>query len=127
MSAPISGTWFVCPTPFDADGGLDRPSIETLVDAAVSWGVDVLTVLGVMGEPAALTDAERDAVLLAFLRAADGRVPVAVRVLVARLDLSVRAGLLALWMLVPAATGRLLPAEIPTRALSMIDQARPCR
>jgi 4-hydroxy-tetrahydrodipicolinate synthase len=78
LSAPISGTWFVCPTPFDADGGLDRPSIESLVEAAVSWGVDGLTVLGVMGEPAALTDAERDAVQMAFLRAADGRVPVAV-------------------------------------------------
>jgi 4-hydroxy-tetrahydrodipicolinate synthase len=78
VSAPISGTWFVCPTPFDADGAVDVGSIRSLVDAAVDWGVDGLTVLGVMGEVTALTDAERDIVLAAFLSAADGRAPVAV-------------------------------------------------
>ena len=78
MSAPIAGTWFVCPTPFDRAGALDTASIATLVDAAVDWGVDGLTVLGVMGEAASLTDGERDTVQRAFLAAADGRVPVAV-------------------------------------------------
>jgi 4-hydroxy-tetrahydrodipicolinate synthase len=77
-SAQISGTWFVCPTPFDDQGDLDLASVESLVEATVSWGVDGLTVLGVMGEPAALSDAERAAVQEAFLRAADGRVPVAI-------------------------------------------------
>lgn len=78
MSAPLTGTWFVCPTPFDPDGAVDAASIATLVDAAVDWGVDGLTVLGVMGEAGALTDAERDTVQRAFLAAAAGRVPVAV-------------------------------------------------
>jgi 4-hydroxy-tetrahydrodipicolinate synthase len=78
VSAPIAGTWFVCPTPFDAAGAVDVGSIRSLVDAAVDWGVDGLTVLGVMGEVTALTDAERDVVLAAFLSAAAGRVPVAV-------------------------------------------------
>lgn len=78
MTDPMRGTWFVCPTPFDDDGELDRASIRTLVDAAVDWGADGLTVLGVMGEATSLTDAERETVQQAFIAAADGRVPVAV-------------------------------------------------
>lgn len=78
MSSPLAGTWYICPTPFTDDGSLDLASIRTLVHAAVSWGVDGLTILGVMGEPLTLTDAERDAVLAAYVDAAAGRVPVAV-------------------------------------------------
>ncbi len=78
MSGPIAGTWFVCPTPFHPSGEVDVDSIRSLVDATVDWGVDGLTVLGVMGETTALTDAERDTVLDAFTGAAAGRVPVAV-------------------------------------------------
>lgn len=78
MSGPMTGTWFVCPTPFDDSGALDTASIGTLVGAAVDWGVDGLTVLGVMGEATSLTDAERETVQQAFLAAAQGRVPVAV-------------------------------------------------
>ena len=78
MSGPIAGTWFVCPTPFDDDGTVDADSIATLAEAAIDWGVDGLTVLGVMGEATSLTDAERDAVQDAFVSAASGRVPVAV-------------------------------------------------
>lgn len=78
MTSPITGTWFVCPTPFDADGVVDVASIHTLVDAAVDWGVDGVTVLGVMGEATALTDDERATVQEAFVAAAAGRIPVAV-------------------------------------------------
>jgi 4-hydroxy-tetrahydrodipicolinate synthase len=78
MSAPIAGTWFVCPTPFDDQASVDVAGIEMLVEAALEWGVDGLTVLGVMGEAGALTDAERDTVQRAFVSAAAGRVPVAV-------------------------------------------------
>jgi 4-hydroxy-tetrahydrodipicolinate synthase len=78
VTAPITGTWFVCPTPFDPDGAVDVASIHTLVDAAVDWGVDGVTVLGVMGEATALTDDERATVQEAFIAAAAGRIPVAV-------------------------------------------------
>lgn len=74
----LAGTWFVCPTPFDGDGGVDVASIASLVDAAADWGVDGLTVLGVMGETTSLTDTERDVVLQAFIDAARDRLPVAV-------------------------------------------------
>ena len=47
----LRGTWYIVPTPFAADGGLDLASLSRLVDAAVAWGVDGLTVMGVMAEP----------------------------------------------------------------------------
>ncbi len=108
-SAPVAGTWFVCPTPFDDAGGLDLASVGSLVEAAISWGVDGLTVLGVMGEPATLSDAEREAVQAAFLRAADGRVPVAVgcsspsaRVVAERIAAAAKAGASAVMVSAPA-------------------------
>ncbi|HEY3753857.1 MAG TPA: dihydrodipicolinate synthase family protein [Pseudonocardiaceae bacterium] len=108
MSAPITGTWFVCPTPFDNSGTVDTDSIKSLVDAAVDWGVDGLTVLGVMGEATSLTDAERHEVQRAFISAAAGRVPVAVgcsspsaTVTAARIGSAVGAGAAAVMVSAP--------------------------
>ena len=75
---PLRGTWYLVPTPFDEDGELDLASQGDVVDAAVEWGVDGLTVMGVMSEPTALTDAERTATLRAIFDAARGRVPIIV-------------------------------------------------
>jgi len=74
----MRGTWYIVPTAFDADGALDLESQRRLIDAAIGWGVDGLTVLGVMGEANALSDDERRAVLDAVREAAADRVPVAV-------------------------------------------------
>ncbi|HEY2044292.1 MAG TPA: dihydrodipicolinate synthase family protein [Jatrophihabitans sp.] len=77
MSDP-AGTWFVLPTAFDEHGELDLSSQQSLVEAAIDWGVDGLTVMGVMSEVSSLSDAERDAALSAIFAAAGGRIPVAV-------------------------------------------------
>jgi 4-hydroxy-tetrahydrodipicolinate synthase len=74
----LTGTWFVVPTPFDEHGALDLASQHRLVEAAVSWGVDGLTVMGVMSEFAALSSDERSAALDAIFEAVAGRVPIAV-------------------------------------------------
>lgn len=74
----MRGTWYIVPTAFGADGAIDLESQRRLIDAAITWGVDGLTVLGVMGEANALTDEERRAVLDAVREAAAGRVPIAV-------------------------------------------------
>lgn len=55
----MGGTWYLVPTPFTPAGDLDLESLGTLVEAAISWGVDGLTVMGVMSEPAMLTADER--------------------------------------------------------------------
>lgn len=72
----LSGTWFVSPTPFTPDGAVDPSGLAGIVEATAEWGADGITVLGVMGEVAALSDAERDEVLVAVLRTAT--VPIAV-------------------------------------------------
>lgn len=74
----LRGTWYIAPTAFGPDGAVDLTSQRRLIDAAISWGVDGLTVLGVMGEANTLSDAERRAVLGAIREATAGRVPVAV-------------------------------------------------
>ncbi len=53
------GVYAVLPTAFHEDGGLDLAGTVALVDAQRKAGVAGLTVLGVMGEAAELTDEER--------------------------------------------------------------------
>ena len=53
------GVYAVLPTAFHEDGRLDVAGTVALVDAQVKAGVAGLTVLGVMGEAAELTDEER--------------------------------------------------------------------
>lgn len=72
------GTWYLVPTAFGADGALDLASQRTLIEAAIGWGVDGLTVMGVMSEPGALTDFERRQTLTTIFEVARGRVPIVV-------------------------------------------------
>jgi 4-hydroxy-tetrahydrodipicolinate synthase len=72
----FEGVYSVLPTPFDAQGDIDEPSLRRVVDLFIGAGVDGLTALGVTGEVARLDDRERARVLEAVLDAAGGRVPV---------------------------------------------------
>jgi 4-hydroxy-tetrahydrodipicolinate synthase len=74
----MRGTWFVVPTAFTETGALDLDSQAQLIEAAIGWGVDGLTVLGVMSEVTSMSDAERDAALRMILDVARDMVPVAV-------------------------------------------------
>jgi 4-hydroxy-tetrahydrodipicolinate synthase len=74
----LHGTWFVVPTPFHDDGSLDLESLHRLVEAAIGWGVDGLTAMGVTSEASALTTPERTEALQAVSDAAGGRVPLVV-------------------------------------------------
>jgi 4-hydroxy-tetrahydrodipicolinate synthase len=74
----IGGTWYIMPTTFDEDGNLDLESQVSLTNAVIQWGVDGITLLGVMGEASALTMEERTKILKAVVTATAGRVPIAV-------------------------------------------------
>jgi len=74
----LRGTWYIVPTPFDADGALDLGSLARLVDGTLAWGVDGLMVMGVMAEPGSLTGDERAAALRTIFDSAAGRLPIAV-------------------------------------------------
>ena len=76
----LSGVWNIVPTPFDKDEELDLESLRRLTDFVVGCEVDGMTILGVLGEGAKLSDAERSAVIDITLEQADGRTPVCVTV-----------------------------------------------
>lgn len=65
----------VLPTAFRDDGALDPDGIAALVEAYASAGVSGLTVLGVMGEAAELSEPERASVLATVVRV-DARLPI---------------------------------------------------
>jgi 4-hydroxy-tetrahydrodipicolinate synthase len=74
----LRGTWFVLPTPFQEDRSLDLRSVRSLTEAAMTWGVDGLTAMGVTSEAVALTPAERTAALQEITEAIGGNVPLVV-------------------------------------------------
>jgi 4-hydroxy-tetrahydrodipicolinate synthase len=76
----LVGVWNIVPTPFSDDEELDLPSLRRLTDFVVGSGVDGMTILGVLGEGAKLSDRERSAVIDTTLEHAAGRVPVCVTI-----------------------------------------------
>ena len=76
----LSGVWNIVPTPFRPDEGLDLESLGTLTDFVVASGVDGMTILGVLGEGAKVSDSERSAITDTVLTRANGQLPVCVTV-----------------------------------------------
>jgi 4-hydroxy-tetrahydrodipicolinate synthase len=75
----LEGVWNIVPTPFQPDGSLDVASLQTLTRFVAAQGVDGMTILGVLGEAAKLSDDERRVVTADVIAAAD-RLPVCVGV-----------------------------------------------
>ncbi|MEU6762697.1 dihydrodipicolinate synthase family protein [Streptomyces sp. NPDC046853] len=65
-------------TPLGADGEIDRPSLERVVDHLLDAGVSGLFALGSSGETAYLTPAQQDEVVKVITAASAGQVPVLV-------------------------------------------------
>jgi 4-hydroxy-tetrahydrodipicolinate synthase len=76
----LQGVWNIVPTPFLPDEELDLASLGTLTDFVVASGVDGMTILGVLGEGAKVSDYERSAIIDATVARAAGRLPVCVTV-----------------------------------------------
>ncbi len=76
--AEFGGVFSVLPTPFDAAGEVDCGSLTRVIDLFLDGGVNGVTALGVTGEVARLTEAERGLVLDTVVRHVNGRVPVVV-------------------------------------------------
>jgi 4-hydroxy-tetrahydrodipicolinate synthase len=68
----------VLPTPFHDDGSLDLDSMRRVIDMFIADGVSGLTVLGVTGEIARLTEPERHLVMETVIKHVSGRVAVVV-------------------------------------------------
>ena len=67
-------------TPMQSDGSLNLSVVEPMVEHLLGKGISGLYVLGSTGEGASLSGHERRAVAAAFVKAADGRLPVIVQV-----------------------------------------------
>lgn len=76
MAEGLRGVWNILSTPFEPDGALDERSLRRLVEATVGMGVDGITILGVAGEAAKLTEEERRRVTAIVLEVVAGRLPV---------------------------------------------------
>ncbi len=63
-------------TPFTPSGEVDYPALEALARWQVAEGIDFLVPCGSTGEAQTLSEDERERVVAAVLRAAEGRVPV---------------------------------------------------
>ena len=78
MTGKISGIFNILATPFHADYTLDSDSLKNLVRFQIDKGAHGLTILGVMGEAAKLTVAERQAVMDTVIETVNGAIPVVV-------------------------------------------------
>lgn len=76
----LVGVWNIVPTPFLPDEELDLDSLRRLTDFVIGHGVSGMTILGVLGEGAKVSDDERSAIVDTVLEHAAGRLPVCVTV-----------------------------------------------
>jgi 4-hydroxy-tetrahydrodipicolinate synthase len=74
----LAGVFVVTTTPLLQNGEIDIPGLASNADWLVSKGVDGIVALGSTGEFASLDDGQKDAVMLATIKAVDGRIPVIV-------------------------------------------------
>ena len=77
-SIPFTGVIPILATPFDEHENLDLESFERMIRFMAKLGVDGVTILGVLGESNRLLDHEREALIRAAVRAADGKLPIIV-------------------------------------------------
>lgn len=75
MNKPIKGTGVALVTPFLANGAIDYPTLERLINFNIQEGVDFLVPLGTTGEAVNLSAKECRAVIDFTIRINDGRVP----------------------------------------------------
>jgi 4-hydroxy-tetrahydrodipicolinate synthase len=80
LTENASGVYIIAATPFADDGALDLASTDKMVDFYLSCGVQGMTILGMMGEAAKLSEEEGRVFTQRILKRVDGRIPVVVGV-----------------------------------------------
>ncbi|SNR15534.1 4-hydroxy-tetrahydrodipicolinate synthase [Tenacibaculum jejuense] len=72
------GTGVALVTPFNEDRSIDFDGLERLVNYQIDNGVNYLVVLGTTGEPATLTNEEKEAVKTKIIEVNNGRLPLVI-------------------------------------------------
>lgn len=75
-TADFRGVGVALVTPFDANKQIDFQAFERIVNYVIDNGVDNVVVLGTTGETVTLSKEERQQLIYATVKAANGRVPV---------------------------------------------------
>lgn len=76
MNHIFRGTGVALVTPFNADGSVDFPSLEKLVNHVIDNGVNYLVALGTTAETPTLSADEKKEILAFIIKACNKRVPV---------------------------------------------------
>ncbi|MDR3272662.1 MAG: 4-hydroxy-tetrahydrodipicolinate synthase, partial [Flavobacteriaceae bacterium] len=71
----LQGIGVALVTPFNADGSIDFPALEKLVNFNIQGGVDYLVVLGTTGESATLNSEEKKQVISCITKSNNKRLP----------------------------------------------------
>jgi 4-hydroxy-tetrahydrodipicolinate synthase len=79
LNESAKGVYVIAATPFTDNGGIDLASIDRAIDSYIGCGVQGITILGMMGEAAKLSEDESRSVASRMLARA-GNVPVVVGV-----------------------------------------------
>jgi len=74
----FTGTGVALVTPFKEDKSIDFDSLERLVNFQIANGINYLVVLGTTGEPATLSEAEKEAVKEKIITTNNGRLPLVI-------------------------------------------------
>jgi 4-hydroxy-tetrahydrodipicolinate synthase len=80
LTGEAKGVYVIAATPFTEAGELDLASARSLIDFYLRFGIDGLTILGIMGEADKLSPDEARSFVAAVLERVSGRVPVIVGV-----------------------------------------------
>jgi len=72
----FKGTGVALITPFQQDGKIDFPALESLVSHVIRGGVDFVVALGTTAETPTLSTAEKQEILSAVVRYCEGKLPV---------------------------------------------------
>ena len=75
---PIEGLYTALITPFDENGTLNLPGLQTLIEYQIQGQVDGITLLGTTGESPTIEKTERIEIIRTAVIAADKRIPVMV-------------------------------------------------
>ena len=71
----LIGTGVALVTPFNKDKSVDFDGLERLINYQIENGINYLVVLGTTGEPATLTQEEKEAVKAKIIKVNNGRLP----------------------------------------------------
>ena len=74
LNESAKGVYVIAATPFTDNGGIDLASIDRAIDSYIACGIQGITILGMMGEAAKLSEDESRSVASRMLARA-GNVP----------------------------------------------------